>query len=609
MKPPETKPAAKVQRDATVFPFPDSRWLRWRAQLNGFHFRNHWWQLLNLWEAHRWLRRMAYGLITAAVVAAGLWLWAYPVWIRRNAIKMSREWIAAGNLLRAAEMVQKAMNLMPDEPEPWQLAAELCRLSGLKVQAVGYAARAAKLAPENPDLALGWAAEALRANLPDEADKALDKLPPEVFMQSPTALRLRGELARRQLHMNVALGCFETALRLEGPLAINEVPLGLILLRSTETATRQRGLAMLAKWTKDPEWGPAALRTLLEDAVAADDRSAMLKWSEALRTHPRCMVGDMPDCLFALYKADEKRYREVLAGLERDHAVTPQAAAQLLGWLNQIGRHADAVRWLPALPAPAMQQPPLAVLAAEALRATADWAQLAERTGSQNWGTEFEFLRWAYAWEAARALGHAQRAAELWLTLFNHTRLNSVHGLFVAANLYSWGCTAEAEQVWWQVSENGGKTATDSLAALARHYQLQRDAEGQYRAFRQLHFLKPEDAAIGNNYAFFALLTGRDQRIADEITRANLVSAPANETYVATRAFALLRGGRTREALKFIAPVGTKPGRTPAVAFAYGLVLAESNRRDEARPLLNGLPPESLTLLEVELISSALKEP
>ena len=607
MKPPETKPDAKAQPDATAS--RDSRWLRWRAQLNGFHFRDVWWQFLNLWEAHRWLRRTAYGLLAAAVLAAGLWLWAYPVWLRRNAIKMSREWIAAGNLLQAAEMVQKAMSLMPDEPEPWQLAAELCRLSGLKLQAVGYASRAARLAPENPDLTLGWAAEALRANLPEEADKALDKLPPEVFMHSPFALRLRGELARRQLRLNVALGCFETALRLEGPLAINEVPLGLILIRSTGTATRQRGLALLTKWTGDLEWGPAALRTLLEDAVAADDRPAMLKWSEALRTHPRCTVGDMPNCLFALSKADANRYREVLAGLERDHAVTPQAAAQLLGWLNQIGRHADAVRWFPTLPAPAMQQPPLAVLAAEALRATAGWTELADRTGSQNWGTEFEFLRWAYAREAALALGQSQRAGELWLTLFNHTRLNSVHGLFVAANLYSWGRTAEAEQIWWQVSENGGKTATDSLAALTRHYQLQRDAEGQYRTFRQLHFLKPEDAAIGNNYAFFALLTERDQRIADEITRANLAAAPANETYVATRTFALLRHGRAHDALTLIAPLGTQSGRSPAVAFAYGLALAENHRKDEARPLLHGLPPESLTLREVDLIKSALQEP
>lgn len=607
MKPPETKPAAKVQPDATAS--RDSRWLRWRAQLNGLHFRDVWWQFLNQWEAHRWLRRSAYGLLAAAVLAAGLWLWAYPAWIRRNAIKMSREWIAAGNLLQAAEMVQKAMSLMPDEPEPWQLAAELCRLSGLKLQAVGYASRAARLAPDNPDLTLGWAAEALRANLPEEADKALDKLPPEVFMHSPVALRLRGELARRQLRLSVARGCFETALRLEGPLAINEVPLGLILIRSTEAATRQRGLALLTKWTGDLEWGPAALRTLLEDAVAADDRPAMRQWSEALRAHPRCTVGDMPNCLFALGKADENRYREVLAGLERDHAVTPQAAAQLLGWLNQIGRHADAVRWLPTLPAPAMQQPPLAVLAAEALRVTAGWAELADRTGRQNWGTEFEFLRWAYAREAALALGQSQRAGELWLTLFNHTRLNSVHGLFVAANLYSWGRTAEAEQIWWQVSENGGKTATDSLAALARHYQLQRDAEGQYRTFRQLHFLKPEDAAIGNNYAFFALLTGRDQRIADEITRANLAAAPANEAYVATRTFAILRHGRAADALALIAPLGAQSGHSPAVAFAYGLALAANHRKDEARPLLNGLPPESLTLREVELIKSELQGP
>ncbi|MBP9913620.1 MAG: hypothetical protein KBF26_09460 [Opitutaceae bacterium] len=604
MKKPEPKPAPPPEV-VTAPPFaPGVR--RWWSRFRAFQMRDVWWQLLNWWEAHRWFRRSLYGLAATGVVALALWHWAYPAWLRKNSIAMARQWIAVGKLHHAAVLVQKASVLMPERPEPWQLAAELARRGGQQTLAVRYARRASRLAPDDPTIALDWAAEALRANLPDEAALALKYVPSEVAMNSAYALRVRGELARRHLQLTVAENCFEAALRIEGPLAINQVPLGLILLRSTHAKVRQRGLRMLAKWTADEEWGPPALRALLDDAFAQGDKPAIRRWGEMLRTHPRCTIGDMPNCLRALAVTDEPYYREVLQELERDHAVTPQAAAQLLGWLNQIGRPADAVSWMQSLPAPAMQTPPLAVLAAEALRATASWEELAERTAQKDWGKEFEFLRWAYALQAAQALGHPQRADELRQTLFNHTQLNGVHALFIASTLYSWGQTAEAEHIWWQAASQGGNLAVESLGALGRHYQLQRDAEGQYRVFRKLHFMKPADDAIGNNFAFFALLLDREQRLVDKLTLENLAADPTNEAYVATRAFALLAQNETEPALALLQPLAARAPQSPALAFAYGLTLAKVGRQAEARPLLQALPPASLTWREVELISAAL---
>lgn len=596
-------------------PSPDSmppfarRVTRWRDRLDAVNLKDSWWHLLDLWESRRWLRGAVYAVTALVVVAIGLRLWVYPLWLERNALRMARSWIAAGKLVEAAATVRRAMDLMPDRPEPWLLAAEVCRLNNQKLQAVGYARRAAGLDPGNPDLAIAWAAEALRANMNEEAERALARIDPAAGMNSAHALRLRGELARRKLRLGVAQACFEAARRLDGPQAVNEVPLGLVLIRSTDAALRRRGLALLGKWTADDEWGPAALRTLLEDATAAGDHAAMRQWAEALRVHPRVTVGDMPKCLFALHQADPARYRIVLADLERDHAATPQAAVQLLGWLAQIGRQEDAVRWLPSLPAAALQQPPLAVLAAEAYRATGAWPELAERIANQNWGREFEFLRWAYALQCAQVLGQDARADELWRSLLGQAKLNGVHAIFAAGSLYSWGLTAEAVQLWWKIAEEPGRVGRDALAALARHYQLQRDADGQYRAFRQLHSLQPQDRDIANNFAFFALLTGREQRQAGAIARDNLQAVPDSEVYAATRAFALVLEQRPREAMALTAPRMARPGHSSAVTFAHALALAADGSKSEAQALFSTLPPESLTRRESELFARLLGLP
>lgn len=605
-----SRPSPKPNADSTGetrSPFA-ARWHQRLGHLRAFHLREVWWDFLTLWETRRWVRWTVGVVALLALTAGALRIWAYPAWVRHNAIAVARGWMEAGKWSHAAEAVHRATLLMPERPEPWQMAAELARLGGQKTLAVGYALRAARLAPEDPAYTLGWAQEALLANLPAEAARALATLPPEFAMTSAHALRLRGELARRNLRLDAALGYFEAASRVEGGGAINEVPLGLILLQSTDAALRQRGLTLLAKWTGDAEWGPAALRTLLDDALIADDRTALRRWGDALLAHPRRTIGDMPRALGALARADEARYHAVLADLERDHAITPAAAAQLLGWLTQIGRHADAVRWLQTLPTPALQTPPLAVLAAEALRATADWPALAARLEGQNWGTEFEFLRWAYALQAARALGQTQRAEELWSTLRHHTERNGPHALFSAGTLYSWGQTGEAETIWWQAAEQGGKIATDALGALARHYQTRRDADGQYRVFRQLHFLQPAEADLANNFAFFAALLDRESRLAESLARKNHAAEPANETYSATLAFVWLRQNRAREALALIEPLARAPQNPAAVHFAYGLALAQTGRKTEARPLLNALPESSLTLREVELIQSALAD-
>ena len=599
-------PNHNLPDERTVSPFPN-RWQRGWARLTAFNLRDCWWHLLDQWETRRAFRRTFYGLLALIAVLLGLGLWVYPWWTKRNAIRLAHQWLEAGRYQYAAEAVQEAMLVAPDSPEPWQIAAELARISGQKEKAVAYARQAANRAPAEPALAVAWAAEALRAELPAEAERALGKLTEAQQAGSAPAQRLRGELARRQGRLTAAKNHFESALRLDGPAAIDEVPLGLILLNATDAAERQRGVGLLVKWTTDREWGATALRTLLADARVRNEKVAMEKWAEALRVHPGCTLSDMPNCLLALSLADDAHFAEVLAAMEKDHAVNPNAALQLLSWLNQIGRSAEAVRWMQTLPATAMQSPPLVVAGAEALRQVANWPALQAWTQGKDWGPEVEFLRWSYALQAARMLGDEGAADELWRTLYSHAQMNSGHALFAASTFYSWGRIGEAEALWWRAADQEGKNAIDALGSLARHYQVKRDAEGQYRVFRKLRLLQPQNAAIGNNFAFFAMLTGHEQHQAELVAQANLAAEPNNRVYLATRAFTLFMQNRVAESLALLKPTTAEVSQSPALTFAYGLALAGTGQKPAAHVLLDPLPPESLTLREVELIKTALE--
>jgi hypothetical protein len=604
MEPPRRHRSDLGERSVT--PFTRGPWKRLRARVDAFHLRDVWWRLLDFFEARRSRRLALYATAVLLVAGVAARIWAYPWWVERNAIRVAQQWLEAGQYRNAADAAARATRVAPTRPEPWRIASELARLGGQRDKALQYARHAASLAPTDSDLGIGWAAAALNAGDLAEAKAALQHQPPEAIAASPEAQRILGELARRDLRLAEARDHFAAAAQLEGPKAINEVPLGLILLQSTVATERQRGIDSLTKWTTDAEWGPAALRALLADALQRDDRAGMLRWAEALRAHPRVAVGDMPTWLLALSRADQARYAAALAQLQKDHAVSPAAAAQLLGWLNQIGRSADAVAWMKTLPAPAMRRTPLAALGAEALRATGAWEELQTWTSGPGWDQDTEFLRWTYGLAAALQRQDTAKANELWSTLYNHGQLNAGHALFAASTLYSWGVKDKALELWWRAAEQDGSNAVEALGALARHYQVSRDAEGLYRAFRRLHSLQPQEAAIGNNFAFYALLLGREQRVAAQLARTNAEQHPDNLDYLATQGFSLTQQGRAVDALALLRPKATLAADSAGIAFAYGLALAANGRKEDARVILEKIPEATLTTAEVDLIKQKL---
>jgi predicted Zn-dependent protease len=575
--------------------------------IRALHFdpREQWWRLLDFLEARRGLRRLILFSVAAILAVAAGAIWAYPRWTQRNAIKIARQWIDAGKLDHAAATLKQAFADSPQNPTVWQLAAEVARRQRNPSGALDLSRQAAALAPGNADLILEWSEDALLAGKFEEAEKALAQLPAAISADSARAQRVAGEIARRNRKLTAARDHFERALHLDGPLAIDEVPLGSILINSRDLAERQRGLAFLQKWAADREWGATALRTLLADAMARNERAMIVPWAEALRVHPGRTVGDMKNCLAAFSRVDEMRFKSLVAELEKTHGNSADNIALLVGWLNQIDRAPVAAAWIRELPDAMTKRAPVVAIAAESFRQAAAWDALDRWVTSADWGRDLEFVRLAYGLEVATKLGQPQRADNFWQTLQSDAQTNGVHAVFAADTIYPWGRRSEAVALWWLAAEQPG-VAIEALGNLVRHYQTQRDAEGQYQVFRRLHSLRTADAEIANNLAFFSALTERDVVLAEKMARENFERAGANLTYRATYAFVLCIRDHASDALALLQPVAHEAKNSAAVAFAYGLALANTGKKTEARTILDALDPAAQTTREVALIKAAL---
>jgi len=150
--------------------------------------------------------------------------------------------------------------------------------------------------------------------------------------------------------------------------------------------------------------------------------------------------------------------------------------------------------------------------------------------------------------------------------------------------------------------------AYQALGSLARLYQVQGDAPGQYKAFSRLNAMQPSDRKIANNFAYYAALTDLgSQTKVGKIAEDNFTEEPDNAVYRSTFAFVLVWKGQAARALKLMEPLAGEWKKSPAVAFAYGAALAAVGRKPEAKEVFDSLSPRELSPPETEWIRRALR--
>jgi hypothetical protein len=310
--------------------------------------------------------------------------------------------------------------------------------------------------------------------------------------------------------------------------------------------------------------------------------------------------------LKALSDFDRARFDEALAPLEAANVSNPNSAAQLLGWLNEIGRGDEAARWGRSLAPAVSRRPPVAPGIAEALRTTGRWQELRDWVGQADWGLDLGFMGSAYGFVAARRLDDGPGADSLWRSLSSDAKASPAHALFAGDSLVAWGYPREAAELLW-VAADRPDLAFQALGTLARLYQLQRDAPGLYRAFSRLNAMRPGDREIANNYAYYAALTNEGSQIRiEQIAEDNFTHEPSSAVFRSTYAFVLVWTGKAAEAMTLLEPLSRDWRKSQAVAFAYGAALAGLGRQSEARVVFDSLDPRELFPQEVEWIRAAL---
>lgn len=573
--------------------------------------REHLWAVLDHLDARPALKKTILVGLPAFAIAVGFGVWGYHHWARTNSLRIARQWLDAGRLDRAAIAVQDALATESGLPASWRLASELAWRKGNRLACVDYAKQAAVVGRYQSDDVLAWAEASILSDNVEQAQEAQTYLDPTTARSSPRALRLTGEIARRSRRFAEARDKFQAALQADSDagarsLAADEVPLGIVCLQTGSASDRSQGQALLVKWAPDPDWGVDAMRALLADAVAYRDREAATRWAEYLRLHPRFTLGDVPACLQALADANPALYHTMLSQLEDKGRSSPTQAAQLLGWLTQIGQGAEAVRWGESLNPAANRKPPIALGIAEALRATGRWTELQAWMDGADWGRELASFEWAYQMLAARQSGDDAKADSLWRSLYTEGRASPAHALFLGDSLYSWGYPKEAAELLWAAAERPD-LAYQALGTLARLYQVQRDAVGQYRAFSRLNSMRPGDRRIANNFVYFAALTDMgSQAHLESLAEDNFTHEPGNVVYRCTYAFVLVLSGQASRAMTLIEPVEKDWQKSRAVAFAYGAALSGLGRTAEAKEVFDSLDPRDLNLREADWIRTAV---
>lgn len=156
-------------------------------------------------------------------------------------------------------------------------------------------------------------------------------------------------------------------------------------------------------------------------------------------------------------------------------------------------------------------------------------------------------------------------------------------------------------------------TAKDSFLRILPSVAMRRDAARTLRAYEIAAAVSPElakDLTLQNDMAHLSLLLGRpvDVKKIAFLTDAN----PRDFSLRTTHALALLKAGKNKEALVHLescepdVAVETLPPHHKVIIAA---ALAANGRRQEALGVASILPPQQLSIQEIEFLRSYLAEP
>jgi predicted Zn-dependent protease len=530
----------------------------------------------------------------------------YEDWRERRLLHRATALLQEGELSKASQAAEELLRQHPDSLPALHILADAAERQNLE-EAVSWREQIARRLPKDVESQLNVASAALRFGKLDVARGALDRVPSS-DRDSAAFHVVAGWLARAQGNFAEQEEQFAAAVSKEPKNDLYHFNLAALQIHSGDQEKSTKARDTLQRLSQVTPYRTGALRALLNDAVARNDRAAADNFAQQLQMSPEITFGDYLLCLNFYRKLDQKKFRLVLDRVKPFAARDPSNLASLIDWMNQNGLSGDVVKWIDKLPQSQLSSRQTSVAVADAYASTKNWSRLKRWTGTGMWG-DSDYLRLAYQAIAARQsrsrTGTPNTEFEtLWHSAEQLAREQPERELALARLASKWEFENESEGLWQRVAENP-PMRREALEELRRLYRGKDETAKLYDILRRLHETSPNEASITADLARLGLNLGENTERSHQLAKEAYDRAPNEVNCAVTYAFSLSRLGRNADALAIIQNLPPDQLHDPHAAVYVALLLAEAGQVESARDYIASADDEKIYPEEEKLLDEA----
>jgi len=536
-----------------------------------------------------WVARLAVIVAVSAIAfLLGIVLFSYGSrlyenWRETRLLNRATALLQEGKLSKAAQTARELVARHPDFVPALYVLAEAAEKQN-REEAVSWRQQIARLLPTDLDSQLNLASAALRFGKLDLARQALDRVPAN-DRDSAAYHVVAGWLARAEGNFAGQEEQFAVAVKKEPSNDLYQFNLAALQIRSKDSEKSARARDTLQRLSRMAPYRTGALRALLNDAVARNERAAADSFAQQLQMSPEITFGDYLLCLNFYRKLDEKKFRLVLERVKPFAARDPANLAALMDWMNQNGLAGDVVKWIDKLPAAELNSTPTAEAVADAYATTKNWSRLKRWTRTGAWGGS-EYLRIAYQAIATRQSrprtgNDSDEFETLWRSAEQSANEQPEHELSLARLASKWDLEKESEELWWRVAKSAS-SRREALEWLRRLCRAENETAKLYDVLQRIHDSSPTEAPITADLARLGLNIGQNTEQSHQLAKEAYDREPNEVNCAVTYAFSLSRLGKNSEGLAIIESLPPEQLHDPHAAVYVALLLAEAGQTEAA---------------------------
>lgn len=527
---------------------------------------------------------LAAGLVAAAGMGIHMLRSGY---LQERSLKASREFFATGDVRSALLMLQQTVQLYPENVNARRMLAEYYLTVG-SAESVAAWREVVEQEPEVDANHLSLAEAALAFGDEATVREAIGRVS-ALGKQTAPYHRIVAGLALRT-HDGAGLRSELAELeRLEPGNSRMQFNLAAVDSSSTDAAQAKAAREKLEEMARGDADRIRATLQLIQLVAGRHYDVTMLEL--ARRILPVAPLD--PDKLTAAFAAHMKAQPKP----------SQVDAADLIRWLSAHGLAAEALAWIEGLPAETMGSRPVELARATAAIHAKDWRALESALRGGAWGpVRPDLIDSAFAANKLRGSGEA-KAINAW-DLAVDQATGSLAGLRFLDNLgiaLNW--PTARDRVLWRMGRDFPKE-TGAWQVLALGAEAKGDSVVLAKVYDGWLLAEPGNSAVQASKAILAVVRGE---IAGEarsyLDRAVVQPRPAVEE-MAAWAWLEYQSGRRASALAKLDAIQGRIHVSPRACLFYGVILAESGRRAEARLYLKkaegqpNLLPEEKALIE-----------